>query len=632
MARRVSRLYGGVLALAAGVLSACSTPFAPATLQGFHPLALESRGEVQEPVPAGAPIAPTGPAAAAPAPSPPPPMALAMQRATAHYEHGVRALRSGDPRRAETEFDAALENLLPDGGAGAQALVARAPQAVHPDWGWLSGLVRPARPLPPSRTLRPPGRPTSAGAPTPAERPPAAAAPGDSAVPHPQESAGPGGAAPSSVAAPLDGEEPSLDAPALITPEDFGGDAASAALVEPIPVPEPDVTPSDFPVVVNDQVKALLRYFESKKWSLISASFERARRYIGMMRAVFREHGLPQDLVNLAFIESAVNPRATSRVKAAGIWQFMPSTGRVYGMRTTAWVDERRDPDKSTRGAARYLKALYQRFDDWPLALAAYNAGEGTVERAIRRQRTRDFWSLRLPKETQLFVPAFMAMTIISRDPERYGFSPPPEEPHQIEIVELRRPTALRAVAQAAGTSVEHIRELNPELLLGSTPKQARYALRIPHGVKAAFEEALAAMPRGKREDWVAHTVRKGDTAAAIARRYGASLQAVLELNELTRPHTLKPGTTVLVPGVMEKGADARAAKLASAGGRGAARHTVRRTDTLKTIAAAHGVSIEDLRRWNGLAQRATLRPGQVLKVTPPEKPVGRSVRQAAAR
>jgi membrane-bound lytic murein transglycosylase D len=617
MARPASRLYGSVLSLVAGVLSACALPVAPAGLHGSQPIALGSRSGLVEPLRADVPAAPPE---AAPTP---PPASLATQRATTHDEHGGRALHGGDPHWAAIEFDAALVRLLADGADGPSVLVAGRPPLPRHDWTWLVGLAQPARSLPAPRALQAPGGPAFSG--SPPLRP--APEPAESTAPHVSTT---GGAALADGAA-ADGDGPPLDAPALITPEDFGGNAASAPLDERSPGPEPDVTASDFPVVVNEPVKALLEYFQSKKWSLITAGFERARRYIGMMRAVFREHGLPEDLVNLAFIESAVNPRATSRVKAAGIWQFMPATGRLYGMRTTVWVDERRDPEKSTRGAARYLKALYERFDDWPLALAAYNAGEGTVQQAIRRQRTRDFWSLRLPKETQLFVPAFMAMTIIARDPERYGFSPPPEEPHPTETVEIHRPTALRAVAQAAGTSLEHIRELNPELLLNSTPKQSRYVLRIPHGVKAAFEEALAAMPRAQREDWVAHTVRKGDTASAIARRYGASLQVVLELNELPRRHTLKPGTTVLVPGVMEKSADARAARSgAPARARAAGRHTVVRGDTLTTIAASHGVSVDELRRWNGLARKAAIRPGQILRVAPPEQPASRVVRGAA--
>jgi membrane-bound lytic murein transglycosylase D len=250
------------------------------------------------------------------------------------------------------------------------------------------------------------------------------------------------------------------------------------------------------------------------------------------MRSVFREKGLPVELVNLAFVESGVNPRATSPAKAAGIWQFVPSTARSYGMRRTGAIDERRDPEKSTRAAAEYLKRLYERFDSWPLALAAYNAGEGTLERAIARQRTTDFWRLRLPKETERFVPTFMAMTLIARDPRRYGFSPPPEEPHDTDVLYVGQPTEIQHLAVAAGTSVEHLRELNPELIGRATPSdRTPYALRIPG-----------------RFAWVAHKIQPGETIAAIAKRYGVTPHVLREANKLGERGEPKAGTVILVP------------------------------------------------------------------------------------
>ena len=288
----------------------------------------------------------------------------------------------------------------------------------------------------------------------------------------------------------------------------------------------------DFPVVSNDQVKAMIKYYRRHKTVAIAQGFARARRYIGMMRAIFRETGLPQELVNLAFVESDVNPRATSHANAAGIWQFMPSTARLYGMRTSSGLDERRDPEKSTRAAAGYLKYLYERFRSWPLALAAYNAGEATVQDAIKRQRTRDFWRLRLPKETRRFVPSFMAMTLIARDPKRYGFSPPPEEPYDTERLHIAEPTEIRLIAEAAGTSVRHLRELNPELMGSATPPdRATYALRIP-----------------RRVQWISHKVRKGETLAIIAKRYQVGVQVLREMNGLSDPEALRPGGVILVP------------------------------------------------------------------------------------
>jgi membrane-bound lytic murein transglycosylase D len=289
---------------------------------------------------------------------------------------------------------------------------------------------------------------------------------------------------------------------------------------------------SEFPIVLNNRVKAALKYLQKHRSDDITKAFWRARRYAGMMRAIFRAHDLPEELVNLAFVESEVNPYATSHAQAAGIWQFVPSTARTYGMRTTASLDERRDPDKSTRAAAEHLKSLYSRFQAWPLALAAYNAGENAVQRAIKRQHTRDFWQLRLPKETRQFVPKFMAMTIIARDPHRYGFSPPPEAPHDTEILQVSQPTDIRQIAEAAGTTVKHLRELNPELVGAATPPdQPRYALRIP-----------------RRITWVSHKVQEGETLTAIARRYKVSVQMLRGANRLNQSDEPTVGRIILVP------------------------------------------------------------------------------------
>ncbi len=289
---------------------------------------------------------------------------------------------------------------------------------------------------------------------------------------------------------------------------------------------------STFPIVLNDRVKAALRYLQTHHSDDITQAFWRARRYASMMRTIFQEHDLPEELVNLAFVESDVNPRATSHAQAAGIWQFLPSTARTYGMRTNPALDERRDPEKSTRAAAEHLNSLYRRFQTWPLALAAYNAGENAVQRAIKRQRTRDFWQLRLPKETRRFVPKFMAMTIIARDPRRYGFSPPPEAPHDTEMLHVHQSTDIRQIAEAAGTTVKRLRELNPELVGQATPAdQPSYALRIP-----------------RRFTWVSHQVQKGETLPAIARRYKVSLQMLREANRLDHCDEPAAGRIILIP------------------------------------------------------------------------------------
>ncbi len=325
------------------------------------------------------------------------------------------------------------------------------------------------------------------------------------------------------------------EAPVTFSPGDLAG-AEEGSGRPPAPrATAPTAPVHDFPVVVNNQVKAMVRYYQKHKRVAVAQAFVRARRYLGMMRAVFREAGLPEELVNLAFVESDVNPRATSHANAAGIWQFIPATAERYGMRTNAWLDERRDPEKSTRAAAGYLKYLYGRFRSWPLALAAYNAGEATVQDAIKRQRTRDYWRLRLPKETRRFVPSFMAMTLIARDPKRYEFSPPPEEPYDTERLNIAEPTEIRLIAEAAGTSVRHLRELNPELVGSATPPdRPAYALRIP-----------------RRVQWISHKVQSGETLAVIAKRYQVGVQVLREMNGLSGRAEPRPGAVILVPTVV---------------------------------------------------------------------------------
>ena len=503
----------------------------------------------------------------------PSPLTIAMQRAGSHYQQGLLAMRTGDANRAEWEFDAALETLLDMNLSirEPRSLLSARPLPPFPSPDWLGTLTTPQQSLT-SEVLTAP-----------------------------------------------EVEEPPLEAPALLPPDD------QQSVTEPpaddvASLPEPDTRTYDIPIDFNEQVKKFITYFQTRKWGVITKAFERASRHLPGMRKIFREKDLPEDLLNLAFIESAVNPRATSRAQAAGIWQFIASTGRVYGMRTSWWVDERRDPEKSTRGAADYLSNLYRMFNSWPLALAAYNAGEGAVQRAIDRQRTRDFWKLRLPRETQLFVPAFMAMTVISREPERYGFSPPPEDPPVTDTVVLPHPTPLTVIAHAARTTVERIQSLNPELLRWSTPPGVRnYRVRIPAGLQEEFHEVLARIPPEQRAPWVEHRVRKGDTPAVIAKRYGVDLQVVLDMNQLRKRQPLKAGGTILVPALATE-VRATAEDLPPPAKTAARRpatqqYTIRKGDTLSAVAKAHGVSVEELRRWNNLSRDAKIRPGQTLKL-----------------
>jgi len=270
---------------------------------------------------------------------------------------------------------------------------------------------------------------------------------------------------------------PSEEEASLVSPEDVK--VLEKAIPQRPPPWKPEIT-YDLPIEINREVQAYIELLTTKKRDQIAEALERSGPYLSLMRQIFAEKGLPQDLVNLAYIESSFKLYAYSPARAVGIWQFMKGTGRKYGLKRNWWVDERRDPVKATGAAAAYLSDLYAMFESWPLAIAAYNAGEGKVLRAIRRQKTTDFWKLRLPRETKFHVPAFMAMTVIAKDPEAYGFARPKEGPWQVDQVTLPQATDLRLLARAAGVSTEELRHLNPELRRLVTPPQEGYLLNLP--------------------------------------------------------------------------------------------------------------------------------------------------------
>ncbi len=427
------------------------------------------------------------------------------------------------------------------------------------------------------------------------------------------------------------------ETPDLVSPEEEP--SLTPPAIAPDSVPELDLSKFDVPIVMNEKVKAYIEFFQTRKRDLISLSFQRAGRYLPMMREIFRELGLPLDLINLAHIESAFNYRAFSRAKASGIWQFIKATGHRYGMRkTTYWEDERRDPEKATRGAATYLKDLYEMFDSWPHAIAAYNAGEQRVERAILRQGTKDFWSLKLPRETQLFVPAFMAITVISKDPEQYGFARPVEQPWEAERAVVPGAIELRAIARAIDADPQVIRDLNPTLLRGVTPVGAsKHEIRLPPGTRALLLANVHQLPRYRWNPSTArqYRVRRGDTLGEIASRHRTTVALLAELNGLKASDFLRVGmrltlpqgkrstrAVVASPSTVKTAAPRSSAAKPVLSREGGARasspspvHIVRRGDTIWGIAKAYAVTPEDLRRWNDLGNKTKIQPGQPLRI-----------------
>lgn len=323
--------------------------------------------------------------------------------------------------------------------------------------------------------------------------------------------------------------------------------------------------PSEYnvPIVLDSSVQSHIRYFNTSIHNRFEQWLLRLSRYRPLVENIFAEFHLPSDLVFLSLVESGFNPYAYSRAKATGPWQFMKGTAKVYGLRVDSYVDERRDPIKSTVAAARYLRDLYDLFGAWPLAMAAYNAGEGKVMRALQKAQAESFSEISktrlIRRETKEYVPRFMAATIIAKNPDRYGFSQEPSEPHQFEEVVVNRPLHFHAIANITGIPYEELRLLNPELRRDATPPGGElYHLKVPVGAKTKVEQMLdripshkfpAAQPRAQfatagTSRW--YKVRVGDTLEKVSRRFRIPLKTLKSRNSLTSP-TIRPGDFLVI-------------------------------------------------------------------------------------
>jgi membrane-bound lytic murein transglycosylase D len=377
----------------------------------------------------------------------------------------------------------------------------------------------------------------------------------------------------------------------------------------------------DVPIVINESVEGHLEYFQTTIRERFAMWLQRSKQYLPVMKDIFKQHGLPEDLVFVALIESGFNPYAYSRSRASGPWQFITGTGRKYGLKINEWIDERRDPVKSTEAAARYLKDLYEQFGSWPLALASYNAGEGRVARAIAKTRSDDFWKIKqthhLRPETRNYVPKFMAATIIAKNPEKYGFTLTDVEPFHYDEATIDSPTDLRVIAQAAGVDYEVIKQLNPELRQGVTPLYyPDYQVKLPSGTRETFIENFSKIPKEERLIWIRHTVRQGETLSQLARRYGTTIKTLQEANRMGHQTTLSIGASLLIPA---KGATTDTVVPASVETDATAPqeehksiYRVRSGDTLWDIARQFNVTIKQLQKWNRLSS-TRIRAGQHL-------------------
>jgi membrane-bound lytic murein transglycosylase D len=369
-------------------------------------------------------------------------------------------------------------------------------------------------------------------------------------------------------------------------------------------------TQSDLPLTLNDAVASYISYFSNRGRHFLEHGYVRSGRYHEMISRILKQEGVPQDLIYLAQAESGFHPLALSRAGARGMWQFMASRGADYGLRRNWWVDDRQDPELATRAAAKHLKDLYNQFGDWYLAMAAYNSGPGTVQRAVERTGYADYWELYkrgvLPAETRNYVPIILAITIMSKNPAQYGLDRlRSEQPIEYDTVTVKYPVDLRLVAECTDTSLSTLQELNPSLIRMTTPKDQPFALHLPMGTKAKYEEAIAAIPVDKRVWWHYHRVAPGETLAGIAHKYHTTAEAIAEANNLAGEE-LGARTNLVIPVAPPKHSERMAFS------KKATRYKVRRGDTVASVAADFGVPAENVRRWNRLKGNS-LKSGRVL-------------------
>jgi membrane-bound lytic murein transglycosylase D len=407
----------------------------------------------------------------------------------------------------------------------------------------------------------------------------------------------------------------------------------------------------DIDIPLNPRVLSYVQLFTGRLKGYLEDGLGRGARFLPMIQDVFRAEGLPLDLAYVPLIESAFKPNALSRAKAKGIWQFMRGTALENGLQHDWYIDERSDPEKATRAAAKYLKTLYGMFDDWHLALASYNGGPGRVQRAMKRSGRDDFWKLSankryLPRETRDYVPLILAAVIVARNPEQYGINIVPLDSPAYETVTLASAVDLRRVAEWAGTPVQTIQELNPELRRWTTPLRATdYELKVPEGTADVINARMLEVSAEELAPLSRHTVKKGETLLSISKKLKVSRADLAEANYLSTKASLKAGQQLIIPRaptlllaantepVSSPAVEAVAAASgpsapdvvpAAAPPRPAAPrvepaperviHRVRRGDTLYSIAKRYDTTVAELKEWNRLRSNA-IQIGQRLTV-----------------
>ena len=429
-------------------------------------------------------------------------------------------------------------------------------------------------------------------------------------------------------------------------------------------LPGPTAPDAKLPAVIpemNEKVKKWVEFYAKDGGRLFVRWLKSSAQYMGLVQSILEREGVPSDLAYLVMIESGFNLHARSWAHAVGPWQFILGTARLFGLKVDPWIDERYDPETSTVAAARYLKHLYSMFGSWPLAIAAYNCGEGLVNRALERQNTRDFWALRLPRQTTEYVPQFMAALHLAKQPEKYGLSPELPAAMPFEEVLVYGPIDLQKITQVCNMSANSVKLLNPSFKRVKTPaRRGGIKIRVPAGSAQEYASFLSQegirsecldspgqtayqtsqMPAGLPQDefvgpqtqesksydysssppaeeelYLTYRVRKGDSLYRIARNFGVSVSEIQEFNEVAGRNVIKPGQKLLIPRdrvrLAESPSDKHVRKSAKL------IHIVHHGETLYGISKSYGVSASDIIRWNNLHSRRLIRTGQRLVIFP---------------
>ena len=412
------------------------------------------------------------------------------------------------------------------------------------------------------------------------------------------------------------------------------------------------INPKDFdiPIVVNADVESWMRYLLGPGRKHYKIWLERSSKYTPMMQAKLRAAGLPEDLIYLSMIESGFSTSAYSSAAAAGLWQFIPTTGREMGLRVDWWIDERRDPEKSTDAAILFLGRMYRQFGDWYLVWAGYNGGPGRVSKAVAKHNTKDFWTLKqnnaFPDETDNYIPKIVAAAIIGKYRDRYGFADVKyQEPLQYTHVTIDGNVAVDILAKCANISTNEFLAYNPEIVQSALPPTpSKLTIKVPANTHDSFMVALASVPPEERLTYVRHVIKKGETLGIIAKKYGVSVSSIQKVNKISNPNRISLGQVIMIPST-EVPADtslvstkntststsskstastktsnttkssSTKSSSASTSTKKTTYHTVKAGENLGSIAEKYGVSTSDIKRWNNISNANKINAGQKLKI-----------------